>query len=95
MEDIRIKLVELEGKIKLLLKGLNTLQSENDILIKENIRLKEENNQFVGEMKSDLEYSKRSDLIGVTSELNINIDYVKRELNDCIAEVERCIAESK
>lgn len=95
MEELKSKFGQLENKIIRLIEKLNSVEKKKNILIEENIRLKEENNQLLRVGASKTVDSVRMDDNEVKVKKNINIDYLKREFDNCIDEVEKCIAESK
>ncbi len=93
MEELLDRINVLELKVHKAVEMIRRLKKENQILFKENIRLKEEINQLSksvkGGMSSDLE---ATDVESEKSHSKINVEQVKAELDRCLDELNECIA---
>lgn len=94
MQNLNNKIERIDLKIRQVLQKLETLKTENQVLLEENIKLKEEQNLYLEKLKevdeeiamqhanSDRKYNKSVD---------VDIVEIKEELKQYIEEIDSCI----
>lgn len=91
--QIIARLSDIESRIKFLIQEYNLKQNQLQEYIDENSRLKQENEQLKEEIKSFHNQDKISKIAtSVTFQGNESNEELKKQLDEYIKEIERCIA---
>ncbi len=90
MQDLHVKLDALDSNVNTLLRKLDEALQENQLLKKENNKLKLETKRFVEERGSEEieESSNSKSSSGVTEE---QYHKIKSDIKSCIQEIDECI----
>ena len=94
MKQLLTRIEGLEKSVKSVLDRLSSLKEENEILSQENNRLHEELNQLrksserLGKEDSGNDRHNR-----YVEKSDINVGHIKKELDQCIEELEACLRE--
>lgn len=92
MKELLDRVNVFELKVLEAVKTIKRLKQENEILFKENFRLKEEINQLSNKEKESLTFVEKSTFDKAGQNNNkINIEQVKEELDKCLIELNECI----
>lgn len=92
MKELLDRINVFELKVQKAVEMIDQLKKENEILFKENFRLKEEINQLSNKVNKEPD-----DMIGLKidkkNQLNskINIEWFRKELDNCMIELDACI----
>ncbi len=81
----------IEEKTILIVEKLNEVEAERNILEKENIRLKEENNQLLKKVAEYAQHLSNDNIKSNEKDSHIHIKKFKTEINKCIEEIDDCL----
>ena len=93
MKQLLTRIEGLEQTIKLVVDRISSLKEENQILSQENNRLHKELNQLRESRGIGTSYVSSEGKEIDSSESDINVGHLKRELDRCIEEIEECLGQ--